>query len=194
MLLSTPLRSDAQPIERRWMPRHLSLSVGGVATSPPGRGTTYSPVVGGAFDLAAIGYLTRTVTWRAEGFVHLHDRDVASEQVLMESDPDNDCIGTECTDRRTETARRTTGFGVGVEYHPMRGRVGVYTLAMLGAAGSNSYGDAGRCLGFAPSLGVGVLAPLSAGLDGFALEARWRRVPTVLGAVSAGVLSFSLRF
>lgn len=178
---------------RRWIPRHVSLGVGGVATSSPDQGTTYAPSLGGAFDVAAIGYLTATIAWRAEGFVHLHDRSITSEAGLLSAPGDACPIGT-CGQQPRETARRTTGMGLGIEYHPMRGRVGVYTVAMLGAAGTNSFGDAGRCLGFAPSAGIGVLAPLSAGLDGFAVEARWRRVPTPIGAVSAGALSFVLRF
>ncbi len=182
------------PVTRRWMPRHFALGVGGVATSSPGRGTTYSPTFGGAFDASAIGYLTSSLAWRAEGFIHLHDRSVASETGILADAGDGHCAGAGCTTEPRETSRRTTGLGFGIEHHPMRGRVGVYTVAMLGAAGTNSYGDAGRCLGFAPSVGVGLLAPLSNGLDGFAVEARWRRVPTALGAVNAGVLSLSLRF
>ncbi len=182
---------------RRWIPRHVSLGVGGVATSSPGGGTTYAPSVGGAFDIAAIGYVNATIAWRVEGFVHLHDRSVTSEAGLLNASRDasgDACAVGACEPAPRETARRTTGVGLGVEYHPMRGRVGVYTIAMLGAAGTNSFGDAGRCLGFAPSAGIGVLAPLSAGLDGFAVEARWRRVPTPIGAVNAGGLSFVLRF
>ncbi len=182
------------PVTRQWMPRHFTLGVGGVATSAPGRGTTYSPTFGGAFDASAIGYLTRSLAWRAEGFVHLHDRSVASETGILSEAGTDHCTGAGCTNEPRETSRRSTGFGIGLEHHPMRGRVGVYTVAMLGVAGTNSYGDAGRCMGFAPSVGVGLLAPLSNGLDGFALEARWRRVPTALGAVNAGVLSLSLRF
>lgn len=179
---------------RRWLPRHVAIGVGGVATSPPGRGTTYSPAVGGAFDVAAIGYLTARVAWRAEGFLHLHDRSVASEPVLLANDPPPPCTGSACDHEPRETARRTTGAALGLEYHPMRGRVGVYGLMTIGVAGTDSYGDAGRGIGAAPSAGIGLLAPLSAGLDGFAVEARWRRVPTVLGAVNAGVLSLVLRF
>jgi hypothetical protein len=168
--------------------------VGGVATSSPGRGTTYSPSLGGAFELAAIGQLTHKLAWRAETFVHLHDRSVASETGLLASPPADPCVGPRCTSERRETSRRTSGGSIGVEYHPVRGRVGVYSIATLGVAGSNSYGDAGRCLGFAPSFGLGLLAPLATGLDGFAIEARWRRVPTAIGAVNAGVMSLVLRF
>lgn len=178
---------------RRWIPRHVSLGVGGVATSAPGEGTTYAPSFGGAFEVAAIGYITATLAWRAEGFLHLHDRSVISEAGLLASSIDVCAVGA-CAPQRRETARRTSGIAAGIEYHPMRGRVGVYTVAMLGAAGTNSFGSAGRCLGITPSAGVGVLAPLSAGLDGFAVEARWRRVPTPIGAVNAGALSFVLRF
>lgn len=177
---------------KRWVPRHLSLGVGGVATSSPDRGTTYSPTLGGSFDAALIGYITPKVAWRAEGFVYLQDRSVASETGLLADAlpcPDNNCAR-----EPRETSRRSGGFGVGIEHHPMRGRVGVYTVAMLGVAGTNSMGEAGKVLGFAPSLGVGLLAPMSAKLDGFAVEARWRRVPTVLGAVNAGSLSLVLRF
>ncbi len=177
---------------RRWIPQHLSIGVGGVATTSPGRGTTYTPTLGGSFDAAMIGYITPKLAWRAEGFLYLHDRSVASETGLLADAlpcPDDNCVR-----EPRETSRRSVGFGVGVEHHPMRGRVGVYTVAMLGAAGTNSMGEAGKCLGFAPSLGVGLLAPMSARLDGFAVEARWRRVPTVLGAVNAGSLSLVLRF
>ncbi len=180
--------------KRRWLPRHVSLGVGGVATSAPGRGTTYSPSVGGAFDVSAIGVVTSKVAWRVEGFMHLQDRSVASERGLLAKPLADACTGAECVHEPRETARRTSGFSAGLEYHPMKGRIGVYSVAMLGFAGSNSYGDAGRCLGFAPSVGLGVLAPLNAGLDGFAVEARWRRVPTALGAVNAGVVSLALRF
>jgi hypothetical protein len=139
-----------------------------------------------------IGYITPKVAWRAEGFLYLHDRSVASETgLLADALP---CPAGNCAREPRETSRRSVGFGVGVEHHPMRGRVGVYTVAMLGAAGTNSMGEAGKCLGFAPSLGVGLLAPMSAKLDGFAVEARWRRVPTVLGSVNAGSLSLVLRF
>ncbi len=178
---------------RRWIPRHLSIGVGGVATSAPGHGTTDAPRIGGAFDVAAIGYVTATLAWRAEGFLHLHDRSVTSEAGILASPVDACPVGA-CLSQPRETARRSTGLGLGIEYHPMRGRIGVYTVAMLGAAGTDSFGSAGRCLGFAPSAGVGVLAPLSTGLDGFAIEARWRRVPTPIGAVNAGGLSFVLRF
>ncbi len=177
---------------RRWIPQHLSIGVGGVATSSPDRGTTYTPTLGGSFDAAMIGYLTPKLAWRAEGFLYLHDRSVASETgILSDALP---CPAGNCTREPRETSRRSVGFGVGIEHHPMRGRVGVYTVAMLGAAGTNSMGEAGKCLGFAPSLGVGLLAPMSTKLDGFAVEARWRRVPTVLGAVNAGSLSLVLRF
>ncbi len=186
-------QQDKTP-SRRWMPRHVSLGVGGVATSAPGRGTTYSPSVGGAFDISAIGVLTSSVAWRAEGFVHLQDRSVASERGLLAEPSTDSCTDAQCRSEPREMARRTSGFSLGVEHHPMKGRIGLYSVAMLGVASSNSFGDAGRCLGFSPSLGAGVLVPLSAGLDGFALEARWRRVPTALGAVNAGVMSLSLRF
>lgn len=186
-------QSDKTPTHR-WMPRHVSLGVGGVATSAPGRGTTYSPSVGGAFDVSAIGLLTSKLAWRVEGFVHLQDRSVASERGLLAQPAPESCTGAGCSDEPREMARRTSGFSAGIEHHPMKGRIGLYSVAMLGVASSNSFGDAGRCLGFAPSVGVGVLAPLNTGLDGFAVEARWRRVPTVLGAVNAGVISLSLRF
>jgi len=189
----TRLAANRTVPTRRWIPRHVSLGVGGVATSAPGQGRTYAPSVGGAFDVAAIGYLTATVAWRAEGFLHLHDRSVNSEVGLL-AEPRDVCPQGICLPEPRETARRTTGMGLGVEYHPMRGRVGLYTVAMLGVAGTNSFGDAGRCLGFAPSAGIGALVPLSAGLDGFAVEARWRRVPTAIGAVNAAALSFVLRF
>ena len=179
---------------RRWLPRHFSVGVGGAASTDPGRGTTYSPTFGGAFDASLIGYVTPRVAWRAEAFVHLHDRSKTSESGLLADAPQPPCVNGACEDPRRETARRTSGASLGLEYHPMRGRTGVYGVAMLGMAGSNSYGDAGRCAGFAPSVGLGVLAPLSTKLDGFAVEARWRRVPTVLGAVNAGVLSLQLRF
>ncbi len=175
---------------RRWIPRHVSIGVGGVATSPPGRGATYAPNIGGAFDVGAIGYVTPTLAWRAEAFLHLHDRSVTSEAGLLASQ----CVEGDCAAVPRETARRSSGMGLGIEYHPMRGRVGVYTVAVLGAAGTNSFGNAGRSFGFAPSAGIGILAPLSTGLDGFAIEGRWRRVPTPIGAVNAGALSFVLRF
>jgi len=184
--------SRAMPT-RRWIPRHVSIGVGGVATSSPGQGTTYAPILGGAFDVGAIGYVAPTLAWRAEGFLHLHDRSVTSEAGLLAS-PNPNCAEGACAAIPRETARRTSGMGLGIEYHPMRGRVGVYTVAMLGAAGTNSFGNAGRSFGFAPSAGIGVLAPLSTGLDGFAIEARWRRVPTPIGAINAGALSFVLRF
>ncbi len=188
------LSAQDQPLTRRWLPKHVSLGVGGVATSAPGRGTTYSPALGGAFDVSAIGLVTRKVAWRVEGFLHLHDRSVASERGLLSQPAADVCTGSQCTSEPRETSRRTSGLSVGLEHHPMKGRVGLYSVAMLGVAGSNSFGDAGHCLGFAPSFGVGILAPLSDGLDGFAVETRWRRVPTVLGAVNAAVISFSLRF
>ncbi len=178
----------------RWLPRVFSIGVGGVATSAPGGGTSYSPALGGAFDASAIGYVTPRVAWRVEAFLHLHDRSLASEPALLADAPERTCSGGRCEDELRETARRTSGASLGLEYHPMRGHVGVYGVAMLGVAGSSSFGEGGRCHGFAPSLGLGLLAPMSAGLDGFALEARWRRVPTVLGVVNAAVLSLELRF
>lgn len=181
---------------RRWMPRHISLGVGGVATSTPVRGTTYSPTMGGMFDLSLIGYLTPRVTWRAEGFLHLHDRSRASETALLAEPAEGrtPCNTAECTENPRETSRRSSGGALGVEYHPMRGGFGVYGVALLGVARSNSSGEAGDQLGLAPSAGIGVLAPMSAGLDGFAVELRWRRIPTALGAVNAAVASLQLRF
>lgn len=190
--VSTGRRSFAAPT-RRWLPRHVSLGVGGVATSAPGNGTTYSPTMGGVFDLSVIGYLTPRVTWRAEGFLHLHDRSRADETALLaEANPS--CGSAACANDPRETSRRTSGGAFGVEYHPMRGTVGVYGVALLGLARSASSGEAGDELGLAPTLGIGLLAPMSAGLDGFALELRWRRIPTALGAVNAAVASLQLRF
>jgi hypothetical protein len=181
---------------RRWIPRHFSIGVGGVATSAPRQGTTYSPVLGGAFDASAIGHLTPSVAWRVEGFLHLHDRSVASEPELLAAPSANRdaCAGVSCGDEPRETSRRTSGAAIGLEYHPMRGRVGVYGVAMLGMAGSNSFGDAGRCHGFTPSAGLGLLVPMATDLDGFAVETRWRRIPTAVGAVNAAVVSLQLRF
>lgn len=180
--------------DKRWLPRVFTIGVGGVASSPPGSGTSYSPVLGGAFAASAIGYLTPHTAWRVEGFLHLHDRAIASEPALLADEPERTCSGGVCHDELRETSRRTSGGSVGVEYHPMRGHVGVYGVAMLGLARSSSLGDAGDRLGFAPSVGLGVLAPMSAGIDGFAMEARWRRIPTALGVVNAAVLSLELRF
>lgn len=179
---------------RRWLPRVFSIGVGGVASSPPGHGTSYSPVLGGAFDASAIGYLTQRTAWRVEAFLHLHDRDLASEPALLADAPQRQCSGGPCVDDLRETARRSSGGSVGLEFHPMRGHVGVYGVAMLGLARSSSFGTAGDRHGFSPSVGIGLLAPMSAGIDGFAMETRWRRIPTALGVVNAAVLSLELRF